>query len=177
MHNWVILILTKQAAAATAAAPSKPLAMSTPESSVTSYWRQVSISAAITIGNLMELLITKWGVENFPVILLHPISLALFCLFEDSGHDDQRRAFVSMCVALRAASRRFRVGKGILKLVKGTAEDKGVTLPKETDALFRFERRSQSESTTSDKWEEAPMGGVGMNYLLEKWDDLDLDDY
>jgi len=125
----------------------------------------------------MELLITKWGVDNFPVILLHPISLGLFCLFEDSGHDDQRRAFISMCVALRAASRRFRVGKGILKLVKSTAEDKEITLPKETDALFRFERRSQSESTTSDKWEEAPMDGIGMNYLLDKWNDLDLDDY
>lgn len=125
----------------------------------------------------MELLITKWGVENFPVILIHPISLALFCLFEDFEHDDKKKAFVSMCVALRAASRRFRVGKGILKLVKSTAEDREMTLPKETEPLFHFERRSHSESTGSEQWDEAPIGGVGMNYLLEKWNDLNLDEY
>ena len=125
----------------------------------------------------MELLISKWGVENFLVILMHPISLALFTLLENLDHQDLRKAFESMCVALRAASRRFRVGKGILKLVKRKADDKEVTLPKETEPLFRFERRRRSESTGSEQWEEAPMGEIGMQYLLEKWDDLDLDDY
>lgn len=61
--------------------------------------------------------------------------------------------------------------------MKRTADDKEVSLPKETDQLFRFERRRRSESTVSEQWEEAPTGEIDMQYLLEKWDDLDLDDY
>ena len=127
----------------------------------------------------MDLLITRWGIENFPVILMHAISLAPITLLEDFqyGHDQQKKAFVSMCVTLRAASRRFKVGKGIMKLVQKTAEDRGVTLPRETERLFKFERRSPSASTGSPDWEDAPVKGIGVQYLLEKWDDLDLDDF
>lgn len=177
LHHWIILILAKQTAATTAGPDTQPTATTTPESPDTPYWQQVTTSAAVTIGNLIDNLITKWGVKNFPVILIHPISLALFTLLENVEHNDCRTAFVSLCVALKAASRRFRVGKGVLKLVKKTAEDREVRLPRETEQLFRFERRDRSESTGSEPWEEAPTGGIGMQFLLEKWDDLDLDDY
>ncbi|KAJ9661394.1 hypothetical protein H2198_001962 [Neophaeococcomyces mojaviensis] len=177
MHNWIILILAKQAAAADAGQAGKPTIATTPSSATTPHWQQVSVSAAVTIGNLMDLLISKWGVENFPVILIHPISLALLTLLENVEHEDRRRAFVSMCVALRAASRRFRVGKGILKLVKNKAIDMGIILPKEVEQLFYFERRRLSDSTGTEKWEEAPVEEIGMQYLLEKWNDLDLDAY
>ncbi|KAJ9651207.1 hypothetical protein H2198_009509 [Neophaeococcomyces mojaviensis] len=177
MHNWIILILVKQAAAADAGRGSKPTITTTPLSTTTPYWQQVSVSMAVAIGNTMDLLISKWGVENFPVILIHPISLALLTLLENVEHKGRRRAFVSMCVALRAASRRFRVGKGILKLVKNKAIDMGVILPREIEQLFHFQRRRRSGSTEIEHWEEAPMGEIGMQYLLEKWDDLDLDAY
>jgi len=52
-----------------------------------------------------------------------------------------------------------------------------VSLPKETEPLLQFERRSRSKSTGSEQWEEAPMEEIGMQYLLGKWDDLGLDAY
>ncbi|KAK5949259.1 hypothetical protein OHC33_009800 [Knufia fluminis] len=177
IYNWTVLIQAKQVAAAKGGEANKPTITTTWSSSSTDYWQQISVTASVTIGNLMGLLISRWGVENFPVILMHPVSSALLVLLEGVEHESQREAFVNMCVALRAASRRFRVGKGIMKLVKDKAVEMGVTLPRETEQLFHFERRGRSESTGNGQWEETPKGGIGMHYLLEKWQDLDLDEY
>jgi len=154
MNNWIILVLAKQAAAADAGQPTKPTITTTPSSTNTSYWQQVSVSMAVSIGHLMDMIVSKWGVENFPVIIVYPISLALLTLLEHVEHEGRRRAFVSMCIVLRAASRRFRVAKGILKLVRDTAIDRGVTLPRETEQLFQLERRSSSESAGTKQWEK-----------------------
>ncbi|KAK5309074.1 hypothetical protein LTR70_010628, partial [Exophiala xenobiotica] len=72
-------------------------------------------------------------------------------------------------------SRRFRVGRGILKLVREKAMEMGATLPKGTEQLFRFEKRERSVLTEAQQGDNDLVDEIGMSFLLEKWDDLDLD--
>jgi len=99
---------------------------------------------------------------------MQPVSVAILALLESLDPEQSKQAFVRLCITLSAASRRFRVGKGILRLVKYTAEQKQIELPSATRQLFaELEERvvKQDGSSVED---------IGLDYLLEKWDDLDL---
>jgi len=116
----------------------------------------------------MEMHSCHWGIDHFPVIIMQPVSVAVLALLEDLELEKNRHAFISLCVTIRAAARRFRVAKGILRLVSSTAEQKKIELPRETRQLFSdFEHHVVRE-------EKSDIGDIGLDYLLEKWDDLDL---
>jgi hypothetical protein len=118
----------------------------------------------------MESLCVDWGIDHFPVIIMQPVALALLTLLEDLGPEPNSSAFISMCVTLRAASRRFRVARGVLLMARDMAERNGVALPRETEHLLRV--RAMETKTKQNSMLESE--NIGLDYLLEKWVDLEL---
>lgn len=162
--------MSKQTAAVEAGQPNKPNIVETPQSRNKRHWQNAAISAATTTAYLMERQRMDWGVDHFPVIIVQPTTLSAFTLLEDLESAGSRAAFISLCITIRAASRRFKVCKGVLWTLQNVAEEKGIALPQETVHLFdEYQREDQSKGS----WDG--MEDIGLAYLLEKWDDLDLD--
>src|SRR5689334_18510797 len=105
-----MIVLSKEAAAAEAGRLDRPVIMETLQSRTTGIWQSIAISSAVAISNIMRLQCQNWGIDHFPVIVMQPMSLALFTLLEDLNSHEIRSAFTSLCLAMHAASRRFRVG-------------------------------------------------------------------
>jgi hypothetical protein len=116
----------------------------------------------------------NWGADHFPVIVIQPATIAAFALLEDlESFPECRAAFYNLCIVLRAASLRFRVNKGVLRLLDATAERRGIALPEGCAELL-----ADFISSTTDLGEEKVwkvIDQLGLDYLLEKWQDLDLD--
>jgi len=162
--NWAVVVISKQAAASDATKSSRPSAATTPDSSRRPQWTEICTTASIRIASLLEQLRLERDADNFPVIILQPASVAGLVLL-DSLHDgaDVRDAFVKTCDTIHLASRRFRVGKGILLILKQVADQKAVVLPPECDPVF----------AQLDKDVELQRH---LDYLLERWDTLDLEE-
>jgi len=110
-------------------------------------------------------------------MITQPATIAAFALLEELGHrPDSQEAFYKLCITLRAASRRFRVTRGVMLLLKKTASDHDITLPQGCDKLLaefdeeRMDLDGESEAST------AIVDVIGLEYLLQKWDDLELDE-
>ena len=120
---------------------------------------------AINIGQLLDQIRTNWTADHFPVIIMQPLAIAVFPLLEVlHERNEPQEALYNMILVARAASRRFRVAKGILTLLQQTAIQMEIQLPEHCQQLLS---------------EDHDMDGSqpGVAYLLEKWDDLDLDDF
>jgi hypothetical protein len=113
-----------------------------------------------------------WGADHFPVIIIQPATIAAFVLLEDlDNRPASQRAFYKLCLVLRAASRRFGVTRNVLRLLYRTAKEKHITLPNNCpDLLADF-------STTMDvDYGANGLDDLGLDYLLEKWQDLELNE-
>jgi len=169
MHQWAILIMAKQAAAVDAGTPNHPSIIETAPSKDIRRYDAAAVSAATTVAHLMERQRLDWGVDHFPVIVIQPITLSAFALLDDLQCQESRSALISLCITIRAVSRRFKVAKGVLRALQTTAEEKKIRLPEETAQLFHEYERESPSGRADDT------GDVGLAYLLEKWDDLDFD--
>lgn len=173
LHKWKMLILSKQVAAFDAGQPNKPILANTPRSSEQLHWQEVCITSAIDISGLLERHRIDWGNDQFPVILMRPASLAPFALFEGlSQRPQSQQALVELCINIAAASRRFRVGKGILETIANVAARDNVELPPPCYRMIDAIQRASEENTPGTHPRPAP---IGVEYLLEKWEDLRLD--
>lgn len=158
------------------------------ESEATSeHAKEMFLSSATQIGELMRIYRREWGVDRIPIVTTHYIAVALFMLLDDLGSEPRRAAFVELCVAARAASRRFKLGKGILRLVQLTAKQMEVDLPPEMAKLFQeFEAKSWGSKEAQHYSSQYPHilaaiehdkldpGTLALDALLEKWEGLDL---
>ena len=168
-----MLILSKQIAAFDAGEPDSPIISKTPRTAEQQHWQEVCIGTSVDISRILERHRTSWGNDRFPVIVLRPVSLAPFALFEGlSERPESQNAMIELCMSITAASRRFRVGRGILKAIGSVARRDNVQLPAPCyimiDAMTRL--WEDSRSTTA-----AQLPSTGVDYLLEKWNDLDLE--
>ena len=165
--------MTKQTAALDAGKADNPGLIYTPQSPKHDRWKEVSISAALRISELLELIRQSWGADHFPVIIIQPATIAAFTLLEVlETRPDSQEAFYKLCIILKAASRRFRVNRGVLRLLEKTAKEKAIRLPLGCDQLLAdFNNAMDLDGSVSATAED-----IGLDYLLEKWDDLDLDD-
>ncbi|KEF56867.1 uncharacterized protein A1O9_07057 [Exophiala aquamarina CBS 119918] len=77
-----MLVLSKHLAAFGAGQPSKPLLANTPRSSEHVQGQEVCITSASDISRLQERPRNDRGNDQFPVILMRPVSLAAFALFD-----------------------------------------------------------------------------------------------
>ncbi|EXJ81929.1 hypothetical protein A1O1_07996 [Capronia coronata CBS 617.96] len=170
LHRWVIVMMAKQLAALEAGELKKPSLVQTPQKDEPSPWKEISISSCIEIGEMLEQIRLNWGADHFPVIIMQPIATAVFPLLEGlSDRPDSQDALFKLCITVRAASRRFRVGKGVLLLLHHTAKQNNVVLPEDCQqVLADFSARMDFQRSNSGSSE------IGMEYLLEKWEDLEL---
>jgi hypothetical protein len=165
--------MMKQTSALDAGISNRPTLVHTPESSERGRWKEVATAASIRISELLEMIRQIWGADHFPVIIIQPATIAAFALFEDlEQRRDSQEAFYKLCIILRAASRRFRVNRGVLRLIEKTAKEKRISLPDGCDQLLAdFNTAMDLDGSVSATTED-----IGLDYLLEKWDDLDLND-
>lgn len=139
LHSWVIITISKQTAALEDNTD-KPSLVSTPDSSEKARWRQISITECIRISEHLERLRQSWGADHFPVIIIQPATIAVFALLEDlQDRSECQAAFYKLCIVLCAASRRFRVCKGVLRLLEKTSKENGIVL------LMSDERTDEKE--------------------------------
>lgn len=64
------------------------------------------------------------------------LGVSLFALLDHIDEPKSREAFINLCVAARAASRRWHLGKAMLRALQLTATQMGLQLPSEVRALF-----------------------------------------
>lgn len=164
MHHWCMLSICKEAAAAEAHHPKQSNIMGTE-----GIWQTRSIEAARAIGNLMVRMYQEWGNDHFPVIITQPVSLSLFALLDQLTNEENKRAFIGLCFCMHAASKRFVVGKGIMRLLQVTAWERGIALPNEVERLLVAEQISEMHTQTVGE-----SGEISVDYLLGKWDDFNL---
>ncbi|OQV08125.1 Fungal Zn2-Cys6 binuclear cluster domain-containing protein [Cladophialophora immunda] len=173
LHSWVNVTISKQTAALDAGHSSRPSLAETPQSSAQSHWMEVCIAASKNISNLLEQIRLNWGADHFPVIIMQPATIAAFTLLEQlNDRPESQEAFFKLCVILRAASRRFRVSRGVLRLLRHKVKENGVVL---SDECYRLLADYDTRMDVDQKV-RATMDNIGLEYLLEKWDDLDLDE-
>lgn len=167
-----MLILSKQVAAFDAGQPNKPTIANTPPSSEHAHWQEVCIASSIDISKLQERHRIEWGNDQFPVIVMRPVSLAPIALLEGLAQRPQSQdAMVELCIAITAASRRFRVGRGILETISSAARRENVQLPAPCYHMIDVVTRSSEKSRSAPS---AHLPSSGVDHLLKKWDDLDL---
>ncbi|KAJ9607664.1 hypothetical protein H2200_007742 [Cladophialophora chaetospira] len=171
LHGWVVITMSKQTASLEATL-NEPLLVSTPESVERDRWKSVCRNEAIRVSELLEHLRQTWGADHFPVIIIQPATVAAFVLLEDLEDLECQTAFYKLCIVLRAASRRFRVCKGVLRLLEKTSKESRVVMPNGCAELLAESNASNDMEVDGARRTE----DMGLDYLLEKWDDLDLED-
>ncbi|RMJ28952.1 Transcription factor [Aspergillus sp. HF37] len=93
---------------------------------------------------LIETFRSRWRLYLLPVSFTQHTTISLFTLLEALDDNDNRTAFVQLCIVSRSFARRWAVAKGMLRLVQLSAKQMGVDLPPEASTLF--------ESVESKVW-------------------------
>lgn len=78
----------------------------------------------------------SWGIDRAPAGNVQWITVALSTLLKHLDDNDNREAFISLCIASNAISRRWVLGKAMLRSIHNTARQLNIMLPAETSALF-----------------------------------------
>ncbi|KAB8260933.1 hypothetical protein BDV32DRAFT_43757 [Aspergillus pseudonomiae] len=149
--------------------------------------RELCLSTARRIAQILNTHREKWGIDRVAPSTVQWTSIGLFTLLEALDSLENQKAFTELCIFARAMSRRFRLAKGILRMIQVTAQQTEVSLPPETDALFLdFEtqtwRNDDSQSfssfyphfSTVIRQGNARQPEVSMDRFLEKWDNLNI---
>ena len=143
------------------------------------------VTAAREVARLVELQRVKWGIDIFQGSYTQGLGVSLFALLDHIDEPDSREAFVNLCVAARAASRRWHLGKAMLRALQLTAREMELKLPSEVQALFSS---SAARIWSSKDMEElssfypifATYAGydqhsdVELDRFLKQWDRLSL---
>jgi hypothetical protein len=96
---------------------------------------------------------------------MRPVSLAPFALLEGlSERPQSQEAIIELCICITAASRRFRVGKGILKAIGTVARRDNIHFPAPCYRMIDAMTRSWEDSRSITAG-QSPLTGV--DYLLE----------
>lgn len=86
---------------------------------------------------------SSWDIDLFVVTYIQWTTGSLFTLLEDLDDPMNREAFTSLSIVAKVASRRWALGKGMLRAVQVTARKIEVSLPPEIDVHFSdFEKQS-----------------------------------
>ncbi|KIW67471.1 hypothetical protein PV04_06718 [Phialophora macrospora] len=172
LHSWVIVTMSKQTASLEGQTEKISLVI-TPSSSEKERWKDICITESIRISKLLEMMRQNWGGDHFPVIIIQPLTVAVFALLEDlETRPESQEAFYKLCLILRAASRRFHVCKGVQRLLEKTSKENNITLPDRCRELLIETNDAMELDGISTRIDD-----LGLDYLLEKWDDLDLDEH
>ncbi|KAF5856375.1 hypothetical protein ETB97_007477 [Aspergillus alliaceus] len=116
----------------------------------------VCLSSARSIGHWVQIYRTSWDLDPVPIFNVQWIKSALFVLLEHLENRKNCEAFVILCIAAKAFSRRSEKAKPVLRSLQDTARELKINLPLETAPLFaefgsqRFPRAVRIKEETSD---------------------------
>lgn len=152
--------------------------------------KALRFSTAHRIGAVLNEFRSRWPVDCVPGTAMQYTSVAMFTLLENLEDDQGKQAFIESFIVLRALARRWRLARGILRLIQLTTMKMDAVLPVEAQILFRdFE---------SELWKPEDAGRFSSLYpnffiavnqehrpgehndeaeldrILEFWGDLDL---
>ncbi|KAL5333306.1 hypothetical protein BJX70DRAFT_406335 [Aspergillus crustosus] len=100
--------------------------------------RETSHIHARRIAQLIDIHRERWGIDRMAPCTIQWVTTALFALIGALDSAENRTAFTELATLSRAFSRRFPLGKGIMRMLQITAREMKVSLLEETDALFSF---------------------------------------
>lgn len=146
-----------------------------------------TITNARRIARLMGIHRERWGIDRVAACTIQWVTTALYTLLGALDSTENRNAFTELCILARAFSRRFPLAKGILRMIQLTAQQRHVSLPEETDALFTdFVAESWTEKDHEGFSSFYPHFGtviengptrredLALDRFLEKWDTLSI---
>lgn len=147
----------------------------------------ICLQSARKIASLMDIHRSSWGIDLFVVTYIQWTTVSLFILLEDLDDPMNREAFISLSIVAKVASRRWALGKGMLRAVQVTARKMEVSLPPEIDVLFSdFEKQSWGAKDRRGLSSSYPNFAVSigsvqtdeieLDKFLEKWDALNISD-
>lgn len=148
------------------------------------YARDLRFNSAREVGRLSEIHRAAWGNDRVPAGNIQWLAIAESTLLEDLDNPENRQAFINLCISTKASARRWHLVKGILRTTQMAANELGVTLPSETDALFASLDSSWTSKVEEDIVSQYPnfaislksdrMDEAELDNLLEKWDALQI---
>ncbi|KAH8429008.1 uncharacterized protein LDX57_006679 [Aspergillus melleus] len=139
--------------------------------------------SARRIAKLMQQHRDSWGIDIFPASHIQWVTISLYTLLEDLETPESVDAFIILCIAAKAASRRWALAKAMLRGIQLTARKLAITLPPETDALFMdFETCDWSQKDRdglSSLYPNFALRADGneqaeLDRFLERWDALGI---
>ncbi|RAH71875.1 C6 transcription factor [Aspergillus aculeatinus CBS 121060] len=152
-----------------------------------SHARELCLASARRITHLLGIHRAKWGIDRMSPSTIQWWSIGLFTLMESLDSQENRNAFVELCIIARAFARRMPLAKGILRMIQLSANQMQVVLPEETEALFEdFEtlawKASDSRGFSSfyPHFHTVVQQGslrqpeVDLDQFLAKWDALSI---
>jgi hypothetical protein len=98
--------------------------------------QSICLSSARSIGQCMQIYRASWGLDPMPMFIIQWIKAALLTLLEHLDDPENREAFIILCIAAKAFSRRFEKTKPLLRSLQDTAREMKISLPVEADPLF-----------------------------------------
>ncbi|KKK14586.1 hypothetical protein P175DRAFT_0443092 [Aspergillus ochraceoroseus IBT 24754] len=141
------------------------------------------------IAHLISIHRNRWGIDRMAPCTLQWLTTSLFALLPALDSVENRNAFIELCILSRSFSRRFPLGKGIMRMLQLSASQMKVSLPEETGVLFSaFEAESWTEKDRqafssfyphfASVIQHGPLrkDDVAMDRFLEKWDNLTISD-
>lgn len=117
--------------------PHPPSPSPTPHPKLNPNPTPTSLSSARNIADLICTHRDAWGLERMPASNIQWITDALFTLLPRLDEPSNNEAFVGLCVAAKAFTRRWEATRPTLDAVQSAAREIGVVLPVETDLLFK----------------------------------------
>ncbi|KAI9927032.1 hypothetical protein MW887_003413 [Aspergillus wentii] len=151
--------------------------------------RQLRISSALKVRELINIFCSQWRMEYFAQNFMQWAAVAAFTLLDDLSDRESSDAFIDLCIVIRSIGRRWLLSRGILRLIQLTATHHNIELPRESHSLFRdFQNdlwRTQDRKQFSSSYPNFAMTvlendghsvkDAELDQFLEKWDNLTLD--
>ncbi len=149
---------------------------------ITNRAKELCIASARDIAGLASLHGREFGFDRVYLWFAEAVIVAMFVLLTDLDSEESARAFFETAVAVKAASRRFLIAKGMMRMAQLTAYQTHLTLPARSEKLFQdFAKTWKSEDMNRFGSElpnvalmirpdDANTDLIGLSALFEKWE-------
>lgn len=108
--------------------------------------RQICLSSAHAISQLIETQQQNWGADPGPAANAHWVTIALCVLMEDLKNAESHVAFMKLCKAHIHSAKRWPLPRGMVRMIQLTAQRMDGPLPDDVAAHFRHFEKQYWES-------------------------------
>lgn len=150
--------------------------------------KEICLSSARTVSELLEIQRSNWGLDPMPVTNTQFIFQSLFILMDDLDNPESSADFFRLSKGLTFPARRWLLTKGMFRMVQIIARKQHEDLPEDIKRLFndfetkywRAEDRARISSaypvfaSSIRQQEDYIPDDLELDKFLEKWDDQSL---